>query len=130
MRTIYGLAATWLLLCLPALAQTVGQPLPAWTPGSLDIHQINTGKGNSALFLLPDGTTMLVDAGDGAIRIAQGATAHEVGHLCGLGHDTESPRSLMNVVEAVGLDFDWAEWIPSHAKTVESFLGREPAEKP
>ena len=56
--------------------------------------------------------------------------AHEVGHLCGLGHDTESPRSLMNVVEAVGLDFDWAEWIPSHAKTVESFLGREPAEKP
>lgn len=56
--------------------------------------------------------------------------AHEVGHLCGLGHDTESPRSIMNVAEAVGLDFDWAEWIPAHAKTVESFLGREPAERP
>ncbi|MCE9636657.1 MAG: hypothetical protein K8T90_13215 [Planctomycetes bacterium] len=51
--------------------------------------------------------------------------AHEVGHLCGLGHDTESPRSLMNVVEAVGLDFDWAEWIPSNAKTLDTFLGRE-----
>jgi len=29
----------------------------------LDIHQISTGRGNSALFILPDATTMLVDAG-------------------------------------------------------------------
>jgi glyoxylase-like metal-dependent hydrolase (beta-lactamase superfamily II) len=40
-----------------------GQPLPAWTPGTLDIHQISTGRGNSALFVFPDGTTMLLDAG-------------------------------------------------------------------
>ncbi len=47
----------------------VGTPLPAWTPGTLDIHQISTGRGNAALFILPDGTTLLVDAGavgDGA----------------------------------------------------------------
>lgn len=37
--------------------------LPPWQPGSLDIHHIATGRGNSTLFLLPDGTTMLVDAG-------------------------------------------------------------------
>ena len=42
----------------------IGQPLPAWTPGGLDIHHINTGKGNAALFILPDGTTLLVDAGE------------------------------------------------------------------
>lgn len=42
---------------------TVGQPLPPWTPGMLDIHQISTGRGNSALLVLPDGTTLLVDAG-------------------------------------------------------------------
>src|SRR5262249_32100078 len=41
----------------------VGDPLPSWTPGTLDIHQISTGRGNSALFILPDGTTFLVDAG-------------------------------------------------------------------
>jgi Metallo-beta-lactamase superfamily len=40
-----------------------GGLLPAWTPGTLDIHQIATGRGNSALFILPDGTTLLVDAG-------------------------------------------------------------------
>lgn len=53
--------------------------------------------------------------------------AHEIGHLCGPDHDTESPRSIMNVVEAVGLDFDWAEWIPAHARMLDKFLGREPA---
>lgn len=37
--------------------------LPKWTPGTLDIHQINTGSGNAALLMLPDGTTMVVDAG-------------------------------------------------------------------
>jgi len=46
-----------------APAPEVGKPLPAWSRGMLDIHQISTGRGNSALFILPDGTTMLVDAG-------------------------------------------------------------------
>ena len=41
----------------------VGKVLPPWQEGTLDIHQINTGHGNSALFIFPDGTTMLVDAG-------------------------------------------------------------------
>ena len=60
------------LLCLPVAAQTAGQPLPAWTPGTLDIHQINTGKGNSALFILPDGTSLLIDAGDGGHKPPRG----------------------------------------------------------
>lgn len=41
----------------------VGGTLPPWTRGTLDIHQISTGRGNSALIVFPDGTTMLVDAG-------------------------------------------------------------------
>lgn len=39
------------------------QPLPAWSAGTLDIHQIHTGRGNAALFVFPDGTTLLLDAG-------------------------------------------------------------------
>lgn len=38
--------------------------LPPWQPGMLDLHHINTGKGNAALFIFPDGTTMLLDAGE------------------------------------------------------------------
>jgi hypothetical protein len=45
------------------LAQAPGQAFPAWTPGTLDIHHISTGRGNTTLFVLPDGTTLLVDAG-------------------------------------------------------------------
>ncbi|WP_346344645.1 metallohydrolase [Sphingomonas sp. dw_22] len=41
-----------------------GDALPPWQPGMLDIHHISTGSGNSAFFVLPDGTTMLFDAGD------------------------------------------------------------------
>ena len=53
------------LLTFSAFAQQAGQPLPAWAPGTLDIHQINTGRGNSAFLIFPDGTSMLLDAGDG-----------------------------------------------------------------
>jgi beta-lactamase superfamily II metal-dependent hydrolase len=41
-----------------------GDVLSAWKPGMLDIHQIVTGRGNAAFMRFPDGTTMLVDAGD------------------------------------------------------------------
>ncbi len=37
----------------------------------LDIHQISTGRGNSALFIFPDGTTLLVDAGAAADGLPQ-----------------------------------------------------------
>lgn len=47
---------------------TVGQPLPAWTEGCLDIHHINTGRGESALYILPDGTTMLIDAAGSLLK--------------------------------------------------------------
>lgn len=41
-----------------------GKPLPAWEDGYLDIHSINTGRGECTFYILPDGTTMLVDAGE------------------------------------------------------------------
>lgn len=50
-------------------AQVVGEKLPPWSPGYLDIHKINTGNGDAALLIFPDGTTMVLDAG-GPTRIA------------------------------------------------------------
>jgi hypothetical protein len=37
--------------------------LPAWSPGELEIHHIDTGRGNATFLLAPDGTTMLIDCG-------------------------------------------------------------------
>ena len=45
--------------------------LPPWSPGVLDIHHISTGRGNATFFVLPDGTTLLVDAGAAADGIQQ-----------------------------------------------------------
>ncbi len=63
LRLSAALTLALALSAAQAMAQTVGEVLPPWTPGTLDIHQISTGRGNSALFIFPDGTTMLVDAG-------------------------------------------------------------------
>jgi beta-lactamase superfamily II metal-dependent hydrolase len=51
------------MFLLLVLALEAGKPLPAWSPGGLDIHHINTGKGNATFFVLPDATTLLIDAG-------------------------------------------------------------------
>ncbi|MFB3829719.1 MAG: ComEC/Rec2 family competence protein [Bryobacteraceae bacterium] len=52
-----------LALWFPAAAQQAGGVLPRWSPGELDIHHINTGKGDAIYFIFPDGTTLLADAG-------------------------------------------------------------------
>lgn len=41
----------------------MGARIEPWRRGRLDIHQISTGRGNAALVVFPDGTTLLVDAG-------------------------------------------------------------------
>jgi len=48
---------------LNATPQKTGEVLSAWAPGGLDIHHINTGKGECVFCLLPDGTSLLIDAG-------------------------------------------------------------------
>lgn len=44
------------------LSAKPGEALPAWEEGYLDIHSINSGRGESFFYIFPDGTTMLVDA--------------------------------------------------------------------
>jgi len=46
----------------PAIDVKVGQVLPAWQEGYLDIHSINGGRGEAFYYIFPDGTTMLCDA--------------------------------------------------------------------
>ncbi len=50
-----------LLLQTTVMGQT---QLPVWQKGFLDIHFISTGRGNAAFYLLPDGTSLLVDMGE------------------------------------------------------------------
>lgn len=47
-----------------AAAEGTEQTLPPWTDGYLYIHHVSTGRGNAAYIVTPDGTTMLIDAGE------------------------------------------------------------------
>ncbi|MEZ5402444.1 MAG: hypothetical protein R2729_22405 [Bryobacteraceae bacterium] len=98
---------TFLPLLLAALAaqsaaQEPGAVLPPWTEGTLDIHHINTGKGNATLFLLPDGTRMMFDAGWGGPDNARGVAA--------------KPDSSRNP----------GEWIARYARRAMTAAGLEP----
>ncbi len=46
----------------------VGEVLPAWQEGTLDVHSISTGRGESFLYIFPDGTSMLIDAGGSVLN--------------------------------------------------------------
>ena len=42
----------------------VGKMFPLWQEGYLDIHMINSARGECSFLILPDGTTLVVDAGE------------------------------------------------------------------
>lgn len=42
----------------------IDKPYSGWKEGEIDIHQINTGMGESSFIILPDGTSLLIDVGD------------------------------------------------------------------
>lgn len=53
-----------LILCSCGKEDRVGEPYRGWQEGEMDIHHIYTGNGEANFFILPDATTMLIDAGD------------------------------------------------------------------
>ena len=62
-RLLIGLVLFLFVTCYCQAQVKVDDKFPPWSAGYLDIHHINTGKGESVFFILPDGTTMLADAG-------------------------------------------------------------------
>jgi len=63
MKTVFLLLLSG-VISLKTLAQTPADTSLRWQLGYFDIHHINTGRGNSTFFIFPDGTTLLLDAGD------------------------------------------------------------------
>ena len=56
--SVLVLAPVW----LQARTATTYQP---WKAGDMEIHHICTGRGESNFVIMPDGTTLLIDAGEG-----------------------------------------------------------------
>ena len=66
-----GTALTILFVTAIAPAQEPQKQLPPWAEGYLYIHHISTGRGNSTYFVFPDGTTMVIDAGEADPKFAE-----------------------------------------------------------
>ena len=62
MRNLTFLICLLFLACSPT--DKVGEPYRGWKSGEMDIHFIYTGRGEANFFIMPDATTMLIDAGD------------------------------------------------------------------
>lgn len=73
-----------------------------------------------------DNLYRLVEAYAGAMALT---AAHEVGHLAGLGHDTESPTSIMNVEEGAGIHHSEGKFTPRHLEQLSDSLKTVPAER-
>ena len=56
----------------PGQTIAVGDVLPDWEEGCFDIHFINSGRGECCFYIFPDGTTMLVDAGELTLTYGDG----------------------------------------------------------
>ena len=50
--------------CLSSCSFSGKETFPAWQEGEMEIHHIYTGRGESNFMIFPDGTSLLVDAGD------------------------------------------------------------------
>ncbi len=66
-----GLVATARLWAQVGLGTGAGTVMEPWRRGLLDIHHISTGRGNSVLAILPDGSSLMIDAG--AVKAGGGA---------------------------------------------------------
>jgi len=115
----WGLAAA-LLLVLPA-----GQTLAHTPSGLLEIHYVNVQQGGSTLVIGPDGTTVLMDAGNNGkgigevvpylmslgLRPADGFDHTLAGHL-----DADHVGGFSEVL-AAGYDVREANWYNGSSKT-------------
>lgn len=57
-----------LILGIALLASCTSGKVSPWKEGYLDIHAINTGRGECMYYVFPDGTTMLVDAAGSPLK--------------------------------------------------------------
>lgn len=96
----------------------VGKSLPGWTAGELDIHAICTGRGECYFYVLPDGTTLVVDCGEIATGTSTSTTP--AGETITINTVDPMPNSLAKAYETVGRYIKYFR--PSGSKAIDYML--------
>ena len=85
---------------LAAKGDSTSDQLVPWSSGTFDIYHFNTGRGDAAYFIFPDGTEMLFDVGD-------------------LGEDSLPNHPILKVAEArPNANKQPGEWVADYIKQV------------
>ena len=63
----------------PSTAPKVGEVIPAWEEGVMDIHFINSTTGESVFVIMPDGTQLLIDAASSTVATNSNANTTNTG---------------------------------------------------
>ena len=130
------------LECAPTQGATNDIVLPpgTWTPGTLEIHVMNVGQGESQLIISPTGETLLIDVAENSWNTNQGATwvASEIRRITGGSHVDYIMAShwhldhmgyvgyggIWSLLEQQGItankivDRDGAEWIDANSDNI------------
>lgn len=95
---------------------TIGEPLKTWTPGTMDIHAISTGRGDCFLYIFPDGTSMMVDAAGSLITqaVVDSPSNDQDGGIL-------TPRPSADVSSS-SVIAKYVEYFNPHGKTVDYWL--------
>lgn len=96
----------------------VGEALPAWSEGQLDIHAICTGRGECFFYIMPDGTTMVVDCGEIPSGISTSTTPD--GQEITIKTVDPMPNSLAKAYETVGRYVK--HFLPSGSSAIDYML--------
>ena len=96
----------------------VGEVLPAWSEGWLDIHAICTGRGECFFYIMPDGTTMVVDCGEITSGISTSTTP--AGDEITIKTVDPMPNSLAKAYETVGRYVK--HFLPSGSSSIDYML--------
>lgn len=97
----------------PAIEPQVGDVYPLWHEGTLEMHSISTGRGEANFYILPDGTTMLVDAA--------GSLVTE--EICARkGEGTVTPARPDNSITATRVMLDYIRRVNPQGTKIDYFL--------
>ena len=127
-RNFVLLVTTLLLFTLCACSVPATVPQPSFTPdNTLQVSFIDVGQGDSELITLPDGKTILIDAGeaktaDALIRSIQSLGAGRLDYIIGTHPHADHIGGMAKVIDAFDVGAVYLPKVEHDTKTFENLL--------
>ncbi len=121
-KLIYGtfLLALFIACCLPHIYEPA--PAPTQAPDTLVAHFIDVGQGDSAFVQLPNGETMLIDAGANVNSYIRSLGVDKIDYLVGTHPHSDHINALEDALRAFDIGTVVLPRVNHTSKTYENLL--------